>query len=56
MLTAVIPTLNRPADLVQAVASVCNQIKCPGELIIVDQSSDNVSKIAVKNMLKKIRK
>jgi glycosyltransferase involved in cell wall biosynthesis len=56
MLTAVIPTLNRPADLVKAVASVCNQIKCPGELIIVDQSSDNVSKIAVKNMLKKNKK
>lgn len=56
MLTAVIPTINRPADLVQSVASVCNQIRCPDELIIVDQSSDYASKIAVENLLKTNKK
>lgn len=56
MLTAVIPTLNRPADLIQAVTSVCNQIRHPDELIIVDQSSDHASKIIVKNLLKTNKK
>jgi GT2 family glycosyltransferase len=45
---AVIPTRNRPADLAQAVRSIIDQTKPPEELIIVDQSSDDDSKNAVR--------
>ncbi len=43
MLSAIIPTRNRPDDLLKAVLSVCAQIRQPDELIIVDQSSDKKS-------------
>ena len=48
-----IPTINRPDDLKKAVESVVEQTRLPDELIIVDQSSDNKSKIIVENILKK---
>lgn len=35
---AVIPTKNRPADLVEAVRSILNQVVPPNELVVVDQS------------------
>lgn len=51
--SAVIPTRNRPNDLVKAVISICYQTKPPDELIIVDQSVDDQSRILVeKQMLK----
>lgn len=37
-ITAVIPTRNRPVDLVKAVASVLSQTRLPDEFMIVDQS------------------
>lgn len=43
MITAVIPTRNRPNDLAKAVASVCTQTRPPDEFIIVDQSPGNES-------------
>lgn len=43
MITAVIPTRNRPNDLAKAVASVCAQTRPPDEFIIVDQSPGNES-------------
>lgn len=43
MLTAIIPTRNRPVDLAKAVVSILNQIRLPEELIIVDQSTDDES-------------
>ena len=48
-----IPTINRPDDLKKAVESIVEQTRLPDELIIVDQSSDNKSKIIVENILKK---
>ena len=42
-ISAIIPTLNRPADLVFAVTSVLEQRYLPDELIIVDQSVDKHS-------------
>jgi len=53
MLTAIIPTLNRPVDLLKAVNSVCHQSKLPEELIIVDQSRDKLSLIAITKIIKK---
>jgi len=47
MLTAVIPTRNRPNDLAKAVASVCAQTRPPDEFIIVDQSPGNESRSLV---------
>jgi len=39
-ISAVIPTKNRPADLLTAVQSICRQSRRPDQLIIVDQSAD----------------
>jgi len=47
MITAVIPTRNRPADLRRAVASIRNQRRLPDELLIVDQSPDDASRSAI---------
>ncbi len=51
MLTAVIPTRNRPGDLAKAVASVCAQTRPPDEFIIVDQSSSDESRILVESLM-----
>jgi glycosyltransferase involved in cell wall biosynthesis len=37
-ISAIIPTKNRPDDLLKAVKSICEQIRMPNELIIIDQS------------------
>jgi len=42
-LTSVIPTKNRPDDLIKAVTSILAQTRLPDELIIVDQSTNNES-------------
>lgn len=42
--TAVIPTLNRPQDLIRAIESICSQTCHPDELIIVDQSLGSESR------------
>jgi GT2 family glycosyltransferase len=51
MLTAVIPTRNRPNDLAKAVASVLDQTHPPDEFIIVDQSSGDESRLIVDALL-----
>ena len=51
-ISAVIPTLNRPVDLALAVTSVLEQKHLPDELIIVDQSVDERSYIAVEGLYK----
>jgi GT2 family glycosyltransferase len=51
MITAVIPTRNRPRDLVKAVASILAQTRPPEELLIVDQSPDSQSRDAVQALL-----
>ncbi len=42
-ITAVIPTRNRPQDLIKAVSSILDQTRLPDELLIIDQSSDSQS-------------
>jgi GT2 family glycosyltransferase len=51
MLTVIVPTLNRPKDLKRALVSICKQTKLPDEVIIVDQSVDNLSVRAVKDIM-----
>ena len=51
-ISIVIPTLNRPVSLVLAVTSVLEQKHLPDELIIVDQSVDERSYIAVERLYK----
>jgi len=51
MLTAVIPTRNRPGDLAKAVASVLNQTVLPDELMIVDQSPGDESRTMVDSLM-----
>ena len=51
-ISTVIPTLNRPVSLVLAVTSVLEQKHLPDELIIVDQSVDERSYIAVERLYK----
>jgi len=49
--TVVIPTLNRPNDLCQAVQSIMKQTFIPDELIVVDQSQKDDSRIMVDKFL-----
>lgn len=51
LVTAVIPTKNRPDDLARAVTSVCAQSRRPDELLIIDQSPDEVSHRRVSDTL-----
>ena len=44
IISAVIPTKNRPHDLLQAVRSILSQKRLPDQLIIIDQSNDNYGK------------
>ena len=55
MITAVIPTRNRPKDLSNVINSLCTQSRLPDELIIVDQSVDDLSFRAVNNTLSKFK-
>ncbi|MDP3086727.1 MAG: glycosyltransferase family 2 protein [Methylotenera sp.] len=52
-ITSVIPTKNRPHDLIKAVSSVISQTRLPDELIIVDQSSDDKSLVLVDALMMK---
>jgi glucosyl-dolichyl phosphate glucuronosyltransferase len=52
MITAVIPTRNRPVDLANAVVSVIKQKKLPDEFLIIDQSPNNDSKDRVMELTK----
>jgi len=51
-ISVIVPTLNRPVSLVHAVTSVLEQKHLPDELIIVDQSVDEQSYIAVEALYK----
>jgi GT2 family glycosyltransferase len=55
MITAVIPTRNRPKDLSNVINSLCAQLRLPDELIIVDQSADDLSCLAINNKLSKFK-
>lgn len=44
LVSAVIPTRNRPEDLERAVVSVCAQSRPPDELLVIDQSADERSR------------
>ena len=46
-ISAVIPTKNRPDDLLVAVRSIVDQVRKPDQLIIVDQSADTVARAAI---------
>lgn len=46
-ISVIVPTKDRPDDLVRAVRSLLYQTVIPAELIIVDQSRDNASKLAI---------
>ena len=50
MISAVIPTRDRPQDLVGAVESILRQTRLPNELIIVDQSAGVESKELIMNL------
>ncbi len=55
MLSVVIPTLNRPHDLTKAVESILTQTMLPGEMIIIDQSPDAISKDIVETLMSRER-
>ncbi len=50
-ISAVIPTKDRPSDLVRAVESVLRQKRCPDELLIIDQSRSDESRVRVLSLL-----
>jgi glycosyltransferase involved in cell wall biosynthesis len=50
-ITAVIPTKNRPKDLVSAVQSIVIQSRRPSELVVIDQSDDETGKDLVHSLL-----
>ena len=49
-ISVVLPTKNRPYDLVNALNSILMQTRLPAELVIVDQSFDESSMRAVQNI------
>tara|TARA_B110000902_G_scaffold179452_1_gene203409 strand:- start:6721 stop:7647 length:927 start_codon:yes stop_codon:yes gene_type:complete len=51
IITAVIPTLNRADDLKKAVSSILEQTRMPDELIVVDQSQGDESRILVEALI-----
>jgi GT2 family glycosyltransferase len=51
MFTAVIPTLNRPIELTNAIESILGQTTLPDELLIIDQSIDEQSYLKVQSLL-----
>ena len=52
IVSAVIPTLNRADDLLEAIVSILGQTRIPDELIIIDQSQGTESKIGVAECLR----
>ncbi|WP_416678662.1 glycosyltransferase family 2 protein [Candidatus Pseudothioglobus sp. Uisw_016] len=54
-LSVVLPTINRPDDLVRAVTSILRQNELPYELIIVDQSVDSKSHNNIKDLFSKLK-
>ena len=56
MITVVIPTRNRPTDLFNAIKSLCYQSRLPDELIVVDQSVDDLSIRIVKSLISPLKK
>lgn len=52
LITAVVPTRNRPDDLERAVASVCAQSRLPDELLIIDQSREDASRRRVLTLVR----
>jgi glycosyltransferase involved in cell wall biosynthesis len=52
-ITVIIPTKNRPKDLLVAVDSIVNQKSLPNQLVIVDQSESPQSESVVKGLLEK---
>lgn len=47
--SVIIPTYNRPRQLEQAFASVCNQTQKPDEIIIIDDASDSQTNHLMQN-------
>lgn len=52
-MAVVIPTKNRPEDLVRAIESVKRQSYHPNEIIVVDQSSVNVMRAKIEHLLRR---
>jgi len=55
-ISAIIPTKNRPEDLLKAVLSICQQSRLPDELVIIDQSDNDANKKTVIDFVNKYRK
>jgi GT2 family glycosyltransferase len=53
--TVVIPTKNRPEDLLRACLSLCNQTAIPDLVIIVDQSVSDSSAVMISNLFKEYK-
>lgn len=51
-ITVIIPTKNRPKDLIKAVASIIAQTRLPDEMILVDQSDSDASRPEILAMVK----
>lgn len=51
-ITVIIPTKNRPKDLIKAVASIIAQTRLPDEMILVDQSDSDASRPEIQAMVK----
>ncbi len=50
MISAIIATMNRPGDLEAALRSLAIQTRLPDEILVIDQSSDDVTKKLVLRM------
>lgn len=52
LITAVIPTKNRPGDLRTAVQSICLQSRKPDQLVIIDQSTNTLGRDSIASDMK----
>ena len=51
LISAIIPTKNRAVDLINAVQSILRQARLPDELIVVDQSENDLARAEIKLLL-----
>jgi len=54
-ISAIIPTKNRPDDLLKAVISICKQTRPPNELLVVDQSDGDRAKNSIGSIMNKYK-
>lgn len=51
LISAIIPTKNRPSDLLAAIKSIVNQNRIPNQIVVIDQSAGDDSETLIKSQI-----